>query len=186
MLGTKNFPSKKKKKKSFCASKRRYIYLLQVCILNFRCENFFNHCLGRETTYITGRSTASAIVATSETAPISSITAPFYRNSIWSSHIGCFCTLRKKTKTASKLKRAELIPPSKETALDSQNVKDWQNVLTFPIAISKTHPGINKVSKMLGVLNKRPFLCSHNLNFSFLFGYTKYKSRMYLFKNINW
>lgn len=44
-------------------------------------------------TSITGRSTASAIVATSVTAPISSIPAPFHRNSIRASHIGCFCTL---------------------------------------------------------------------------------------------
>lgn len=44
-------------------------------------------------TSITGRSTASAIVAASVAAPISSITTPFYRNSIWTSHICCFSTL---------------------------------------------------------------------------------------------
>lgn len=44
-------------------------------------------------TSITGRSTASAIVATPVAAPISSITAPFHRNSIWASHICCFSTL---------------------------------------------------------------------------------------------
>lgn len=40
-----------------------------------------------------GWSTASAVVATSVPAPISCITTPFYRDSIWAGHIGCFCTL---------------------------------------------------------------------------------------------
>jgi hypothetical protein len=42
---------------------------------------------------ITRRSTASAIIATSVTAPICSITTPFYRNSIRARHISCFSTL---------------------------------------------------------------------------------------------
>lgn len=44
-------------------------------------------------TSITGRSSAPAIVAASVPAPISSIATPFYRNSIWASHICCFSTL---------------------------------------------------------------------------------------------
>lgn len=67
-------------------------------------------------TYIAGRPTASAVVATPVTAAVSSIAAPFHRDTVRAGHVGCFSTLRKEI---FKLARSQAHFP-KTTALDSQ------------------------------------------------------------------